>query len=386
VSRPTVLQIVPELHTGGAERTAVDMAARLVAEGWRAIVLSQGGRLVDELKATGAEYVDFPARTKNPLKLRANARAIAETIRTEGVDIVHARSRAPAWSAYWAAQRTDTPFVTTYHGAYNQNSRLKGLYNSVMARGDVVIANSGYTADLILERHPVAAGRIVTIHRGTDLAAFDEPDVPSRAAALRAAWGVPEGARIILHLARLTGWKGQGVLIDALGQLDAHRDCVVVLAGDAQGREDYLASLKERFHALGLDGRVLLPGHCADVPAAMAAADAVVVASVEPEACGRAGGAAQAAGRPLIVSDLGAVVETVASPPLVADGERTGWKVPPGDAQALAACLDGVLDLDAESRAALAARARAHVRQIFSLDAMTDQTMDVYRSLLQARP
>lgn len=382
LSRPTVLQIVPELHTGGAERTAVDVAARLVDEGWRAIVLSEGGRLVDELKATGAEHRDFPARTKNPAKLWANARALAEIVRDEDVDILHARSRAPAWSAYRAARQAGVPFVTTYHGAYNQKSRLKGLYNSVMARGDVVIANSGYTADLIRTRHPFAADRIVTIHRGTDLTAFAEPDVPERAAALRRAWDVPDGARIVLQLARLTGWKGQAVLIEALARLSDRPDWVAVLAGDAQGREDYLASLEARIDALGLRGRALLPGHCADVPAAMAAADTVVVASVEPEAFGRAAVEAQAAGRPLIVSDIGAVGETVASPPLVSGAERTGWKVPPADPQALADCLGTVLDLSEQERAALAGRAGAHVRANFSLDAMTGRTMDVYRSLL----
>lgn len=382
MSRPTVLQIVPELHTGGAERTAVDVAARLVDEGWRAIVLSDGGRLVDELTATGAEHVDFPARSKNPLKLRANATAIARMVRNEGVDIIHARSRAPAWSAYWAARRTGVPFVTTYHGAYNQKSWLKGTYNSVMARGDVVIANSGYTADLIRTRHPFADGRIVTIHRGTDLAAFADPGIPERAAALRRQWGVADGARVILQLARLTGWKGQAVVIDALAQLHGHTDCVAVLAGDAQGREDYLASLRARIAEKGLEGRVFLPGHCADVPAAMMAADIVVVASVEPEAFGRAAVEGQAAGRPVIVSELGAVGETVATPPTVRDGERTGWKVPPGDPAALAKALATALDLDHEQRAALGDRTRAHVRSAFSLEAMTGRTMDVYRGLL----
>jgi len=385
VSRPTVLQIVPELHTGGAERTAVDVAARLVDEGWRAIVLSEGGRLVDELKATGAEHVDFPARTKNPLRLRANATAIAAMVREESVDIIHARSRAPAWSAYWAARRTGVPFVTTYHGAYNQKSRLKGFYNSVMARGDVVIANSGYTAELIRTRHPFADGRIVTIHRGTDLAAFADPGISARAAALRRQWGVADGARVILQLARITGWKGQAVVIDAQAQLKGHADCVAVLAGDAQGREDYVASLRARIAGLGLDGRVLLPGHCADVPAAMEAADIVVVASVEPEAFGRAAVEAQAAGRPVIVSELGAVGETVATPPTVADDARTGWKVPPGDPAALAQALAAALDLDADERAALGDRARAHVRSAFSLEAMTDRTMAVYRDLLGRR-
>ncbi|MGX1306943.1 glycosyltransferase involved in cell wall biosynthesis [Amorphus suaedae] len=385
MSRPTVLQIVPELHTGGAERTAVDVAARLVDEGWRAIVLSDGGQLVDELKATGAEHVAFPARTKNPWRMRRNAAAIAAMVREEGVDIIHARSRAPAWSALWAARRTGRPFVTTYHGAYNQKSWLKGAYNSVMARGDVVIANSGYTADLIRTRHPFAEGRIVTIHRGTDLAAFADPGLPERAAALRRQWGVPEGARIILQLARLTGWKGQAVVIGALAQLASRPDCVAVLAGDAQGREDYVAGLRARVAELGLEGRVVLPGHCSDVPAAMEAADVVVVASIEPEAFGRAAVEAQAAGRPVIVSELGAVGETVATPPAVGEAERTGWKVPPGDAAALAKALASALDLDADARAALADRARAHVRGAFSLEAMTDRTMAVYRELLGRR-
>lgn len=385
MSRPTVLQIVPELHTGGAERTAVDVAARLVNEGWRAIVLSDGGQLVGELRDTGAEHVAFPARTKNPWRMWRNAAAIAAMVRAEGVDIIHARSRAPAWSALWAARRTGRPFVTTYHGAYNQKSWLKGAYNSVMARGDVVIANSGYTADLVRTRHPFAAERIVTIHRGTDLAAFDDPAIPDRAAALRRQWGVPEGARVILQLARLTGWKGQSVVIDALAGLGAGSGCVAVLAGDAQGRDDYVASLRARIAGLGLEGRVILPGHCGDVPAAMAAADVVVVASIEPEAFGRAAVEAQAAGRPVIVSELGAVGETVATPPAVAEAERTGWKVPPGDPAALARALGSALDLDADARAALAARARAHVRAAFSLEAMTDRTMAVYRDLLGRR-
>ncbi|MEW5421543.1 glycosyltransferase family 4 protein [Amorphus sp. 3PC139-8] len=375
--------MVPELHTGGAERTAVDVAARIAAEGWRAIVLADGGRLVEELIATGAEYRRFPAKTKNPLKLWRNVGALAEIVEAEGVDIIHARSRAPAWSALLAARRTGRPFVTTYHGAYNQKSRLKGAYNSVMARGDVVIANSEYTADLIRARHPFASGRIVTIHRGTDFGAFAAPDRPARAERLRQAWGIGADKKVILQLARLTGWKGQTVVIDALAELAARDDWVAVLAGDAQGREAYLSELKSRIVANGLDGRVLLPGHCDDVPAAMALADVVVVASTEPEAFGRAAVEAQAAGKPLVVSDLGAVQETVVAPPDVDEGDRTGWKVPAGDPTALAAALDATLDLDPSARAALAARAKAHVERSFSLAAMTERTIAVYRSLIE---
>lgn len=384
MSRPTILQIVPELDTGGAERTAIDVAARIVAEGWRAIVLSEGGRLVDELKATGADDRRFPAKTKNPLRLWRNAAALAAMIEAEGVDIVHARSRAPAWSALIAARRTGRPFVTTYHGAYNQKSGLKGAYNSVMARGDVVIANSEYTADLIRARHPFADGRIVTIHRGTDLAAFADPGVPDRAAALRQAWGVAPDAPVILQLARLTGWKGQTVVIDALARLADRPGWVAVLAGDAQGREAYVDELKARIAGHGLEGRVRIPGHCDDVPAAMALADAVVVASIEPEAFGRAAVEAQAAGRPLVVSDLGAVGETVAAPPQVVAAVRTGWKVPAGDPEALAVALDEIFQLTPAERADLAVRARAHVAEAFSLTAMTERTMEVYRGLLRS--
>ncbi|MDQ0314654.1 glycosyltransferase family 4 protein [Amorphus orientalis] len=382
---PTILQIVPELETGGAERTAVDVAERIVAEGWRAIVLSEGGRLVDELKSTGAEYREFPAKTKNPWRMWRNAAAIADLIEAEGVDIVHARSRAPAWSALIAARRTGRPFVTTYHGAYNQKSRLKGYYNSVMARGDVVIANSGYTADLIRSRHDVGDRRIVVIHRGTDMRAFQDPSVADRAEALRTEWAVPAGKRVILQLARLTGWKGQRVTIDALARLSERDDWVGVLAGDAQGREAYLNDLRTRIRDHGLEGRVLLPGHCTDVPAAMAFADTVVVASTEPEAFGRAAVEAQIAGRPVVVSDLGAVTETVLAPPAVGEDARTGWKVPPGDPQALAAALEEVLNLDPDRRASLAERARSHVATRFSLEAMTERTLDVYRGLLAER-
>ncbi|MCW2309642.1 glycosyltransferase family 4 protein [Rhodobium gokarnense] len=389
----TVLQIVPELETGGAERTAVDVAAELVRQGWRAIVVSAGGRLVPELEAAGAEHITFPAATKNPALMLVNAFRLAGIVRREKVDILHARSRAPAWSALLAARLTGTPFVTTYHGAYNQKSALKGFYNSVMARGDVVIANSGYTARLIAARHMVAdngvaadGSRVVVIHRGTDLADYAEGAMtPGRLADLRTAWGLEGDAPVILHLARLTAWKGQTVLIDALARLAAEgRDVVGILAGDAQGRTDYVADLTRRIAAHGLEGRIRLVGHCADPAAAMHLATVVAVPSTEPEAFGRAAVEAQAAGRPVVVSDLGAVPETVLAPPEVAAGARTGWRVPACDAAALAEGLREALDLTPEARAALAARAAAHVQTHFSLGAMTGATLRQYERLLGA--
>ena len=378
----TILQVLPELETGGVERTAIDIAQACKAHGWRALVASQGGRLVEELEDVGGEHIFMPLASKNPFVMAANAGRLAEIARREGVSILHARSRAPAWSALYAARKTGTPFVTTYHGAYGQKNPLKSLYNSVMARGDAVIANSHFTAGLIRDRHGVSGDRVTVIHRGSDI---DEiANVPAeRVARLRTAWGVEEGERVVLQLARLTAWKGQGVTIDAFAALEPalRADCVLILAGDAQGRDDYVAELEARIASHGLTGRIRLVGHCADVAAAMNAADVVAVSSIEPEAFGRAAVEAQAAGRPVIVSDLGAVPETVLAPPQVAPGERTGWRIPANDPLALSNTLNEALTLDAADRNALSVRARANSTR-FSLEAMCSATLAVYSRLL----
>lgn len=391
MTRRTVLQVIPELDTGGAERTAVDVALALVAAGHRAIVASQGGRLVGEIVAGGAEHVTLPLKRKAPLALWHNARALRHLVRGEGVDLVHARSRAPAWSALRAARAEGVPFVTTYHGIYNQSNAAKALYNSVMARGDAVIANSHYTARLIAERHPFAKGRITVIHRGSDLGALDPAAVSAeRRQVLANAWGLAGSGKVILNLARLTHWKGQGVLVEALTRLatevrsrGAEPDWTCILAGDAQGRTAYVAELEQRIAAAGLSGHVRLVGHCADVGAALALADVAVVASVEPEAFGRAAVEAQAACVPVIATDLGAAPETVLAPPDVAEDERTGWRVPPGDASALAAAIAAVLSgTGAPATAGVVARARVHVATHFSVGAMCAATLAVYDRLL----
>lgn len=386
IAGKTVLQIVPALDAGGAERTTVDVAAALVAAGARALVVSRGGRLVAEIEAAGAEFIPFPAATKNPARILINAERLRRLALRETVALIHARSRAPAWSAFAAARRAGLPLVTTYHGAYKPGGPLKTWYNSVMARGDAVIANSRFTARRIEASHPVSRGRITVIYRGTDLARFDARTIaPERIAALRAAWGVPEGRRIVLLAARLTGWKGQAVLIDAAARLAAEglEDVDFVLAGDPQGRSDYVADLKARIGRHGLQDCVRIVGHCADMPAADAAACVVAVPSTEPEAFGRSAVEAQALGAPVVVSDLGAVPETVLAPPDAEPDERTGWRVPAGDADALAAALKEALSLTPESRAAMADRARAHVSAHFSLAAMTDATLALYRRLLE---
>jgi glycosyltransferase involved in cell wall biosynthesis len=387
----TVLQIIPELQAGGAERTTVDIAAALSAVGARALVASEGGRLVAELQAKGGVWLPFPAASKNPLRMLGHVRSLSRLCAQEKVELIHARSRAPAWVALAATRAMKLPFVTTYHGSYAGQSAVKVLYNSVMARGDVVIANSHYTAGLISDMHPFARERIRVIHRGTDFSQFQPSSVaPERVAALRAAWGVEPEERIVLLPGRLTAWKGQRVLIEAMRQLkEAGQlgDAVAVLAGDPQGRDGYVAELDAAVEAAGL-GRagarqaVRRVGHCADMPAAYLAAAVVVVPSTEPEAFGRVAVEAQAMGTPVAVSDLGAVPETVLAPPQVAAASRTGWRLPPGDAAALAAAIVEALSLKASARDALMRRARAHVEAQFSLEHMVGETLDVYAALL----
>jgi glycosyltransferase involved in cell wall biosynthesis len=380
----TILQIVPALDAGGAERTTVDVAAALVKAGARALVATTGGRLVAELEAAGGEWLAFPAATKNPARILANAERLRRLAARHGVSLIHARSRAPAWSGLIAARRAGIAFVTTYHGAYRRGGALKTWYNSVMARGDVVIANSRFTAQLIEEQHPPARGRVEVIYRGTDLGRFDADTVSTeRVAGLRSAWGIRDGRRVVLLAARLTGWKGQSVLIEAAANLKAQgRDDIdVVFAGDPQGRSDYVAALRARIADLDLGDSVRLVGHCEDMPAALMLADVLAVPSTEPEAFGRSAVEAQALGVRVVVSDLGAVPETVLAPPDVPAEERTGWRVPAGDAGALAAGLAEALALSADEREALAARARAHVRATFTLDAMTAATLKIYARL-----
>ncbi len=387
--RPTILQIIPELDTGGAELSAIEIADAIVRAGGRALVLSEGGRLAPRIAAAGGEFVPFPAATKNPIRLLWNARVIRRMIESEGVDLVHARSRAPAWSAMIAARRAGKPFVTTYHGAYNEKTSLKRAYNAIMAKGDVVIANSRYTKQLIEQRYGTDPSKIRVIYRGVDGTKFDPAAISAeRKAALRARWKAGPDTRIIIQLARLTAWKGQSTVIEAARLLETKGrlgQTLIVLAGDAQGRETYREKLESEIRDAGLTAKVILPGHVEDVPAALAIAHLAVVASTEPEAFGRVATEAQVMGCPVIATDLGAPPETVAAPPHVAPQDATGWLVPPGNAVKLAEAIAETLNLDPEVRKALGARARARVLGNYSLDAMRLETLGVYDDLLGTR-
>ncbi len=370
-----VLQVLPSLVTGGVERGTVEITRAVAEAGGVALVASAGGRMVAAVERAGGRHIALPLASKNPLAIWRNAERLAALIRAEGVAIVHARSRAPAWSAWLACRRTGAHFVTTYHGTYGEDLPFKRRYNAVMARGERVIAASRFIAGLIAARHRVDPARIRVIPRGVDPAVFDPAGVSGdRMMRLARTWRLPEDARVVLLPGRLTRWKGQAVLIEAIARL-VRPDVCCVLVGSDQGRWRYTAGLIRQAEALGIADRLRLAGECDDMPAALMLADVVVHASIEPEAFGRVVIEAQAMGRPVIASDLGGPVETV-------EHGVTGWRVPPGDATALAAAIEHVLALSPEARDALGVRAREAVLREYTVAAMQAATLAVYGEVL----
>jgi glycosyltransferase involved in cell wall biosynthesis len=370
-----VLQVLPSLVTGGVERGTIEINQAIVGAGWTSLVASAGGRLVPAVRRAGGRHIVLPLTGRDPLTIWRNAARLAAVIRAERVAIVHARSRAPAWSAWLACRRTGAHFVTTYHGTYGEDLPFKRRYNSVMAKGEQVIAASRFIAEEIVARHGTDPTRVRVIPRGVDPARFD-PDVVSgdRMERLAQAWRVPDGALVALLPGRLTSWKGQSVLIEALARM-SRRDVCGVLVGSDQGRQRYTARLIRQAEALGVADRLRLAGECDDMPAALMLADVVVHASTQPEAFGRVVIEAQAMGRPVIASDLGGPVETV-------EHGVTGWRVPPGDPTTLAAAIEAALEVPAEQREALGRQARAAVLRRCTVEEMQLATLDVYRQVM----
>ena len=373
---PVVLQVLPSLVTGGVERGTIEIAQAIAEADGVALVVSAGGPMVSSLERVGGRHLTLPLNTKSPLAIWHNAARLEALIKAENVTLVHARSRAPAWSAWLACQRTGTKFVTTYHGTYNENLPFKRLYNSVMARGEVVIAASKFIASLVHTRHGVPMERIRVIPRGVDPAIFDPSAVVvDRLVRLAAKWRIPDGVPTITLPGRLTSWKGHSVLLDAIARLE-RKDVCCVLVGSDQGRAAYSNQLMKEAMTLGIGDRVRLVGQCDDMPAAMLLSDVVVHASTQAEAFGRVVIEAQAMARPVIAADLGGPVETV-------EHGVTGWRITPGDPEALAAALEVALAMTLEERQTMGVRARASVPTVRG---MQEATLDVYEAVLGAAP
>ena len=366
-----VLQIVPELNAGGVEATTLEIVQVLVQHDFKAHVLSAGGRMETKLLSLGGILHKSNIGSKNIFTILPRIRLIRAIIRKYDIDIVHARSRAPAWPALFAAKLEKRPFLTTYHGVYNGKSGIKRFYNSVMTKGAHIIANSEFTKNHIIKTHGTSSDKITVIPRGVDMARFDPGKISMLDIKnLKRDWGIESGEKTLLLPGRLTRWKGQLVAIEALAALP--ENFKLVLLGDAQGRQGYVDELKDLGSRLNISSRLIIPGHMVNVPLALMAADIVISTSTDPEAFGRVSAEAQAMGKPVIATAHGGSLETVI------DGE-TGILVPPSNVSALAQAIkQGTKD-----KAFSATNARKRISSLFSTQNLQLKTLRVYKDLLK---
>jgi glycosyltransferase involved in cell wall biosynthesis len=371
-----VLQVLPRLESGGVERGCVDMAIAVQQAGGTAIVASQGGAMVREITRAGAVHVTLPLATKNPFGIWRNVARLARVIREHNVTLVHARSRAPAWSARAAAAYAKVPFITTFHAWYSAGNGWKKRYNAIMAKGETVIAISDFIASHLREDYGVEDTRIVTIPRGIDPVIFAPEAVSTaRLVQLAESWNVPAETSVILVPGRLSENKGQAIVLEALAQLLPLDGLRVVFVGPERRNSRLRARLEAQARTLGVASAVQWVGACSDMAAAYRLATLVVAPSTKPEAFGRVAVEAQAMGKPVIATDLGGFRETVRP------GE-TGWLVAPKDAAALARAIREALAMDEAARARMAEAGRAWVDRHFTKERMCAATLAVYRRVL----
>lgn len=373
-----ILQIIPSMQSGGAEQSCIDVTAAITRSGNHAYVASAGGRWTAEIIRAGGKNILLPLKSKNPFTIWRNAARIAQIVQEYDIDIIHARSRAPAWSGYIAAKRMGIPFMTTFHAAYKFSSKLKQRYNSVMAKGTRIIAISQYIAQHIIDHYHVDPGRLRLVYRGMPLDRFN-PDIihPERLIKLAREWQLPEDKRLILMPSRLTRIKGHHVLIEALAKL-GRNDWFCIICGATPDREHYQQELMALIDHHHLGDQIRIVPICTDVPAAMILAQVMVAPSLVPEGFGRMPVEAQAMGTPVVASAIGGHME------IIIDRE-TGWLVPPDDSEAMAAAINEALDMTEAERQLMARRAINFVHANFDKEQMTAQTLAVYEEILAER-
>lgn len=374
--KPVILQVVPALISGGVERGVIDIAIAIKEEGFTSLVVSAGGGMTQQLVSHGIQHITMPLATKNPFRIYFNSVRIARLINAFEVDIVHARSRAPAWSAYWAARKTGCHFITTWHGTYSLGGKYKRLYNAIMGKGERVIAVSNFIKEHILAHYSVPEQNITVIHRGVDLDRF----LPSKVTQERV---VRVGRKlctehdrpIILLPARLTEWKGHLFLLDALHAIKDIPFICLFVGKEEKKHERYRMRIQDKIKALELGEYIRIVDHIADMPALYYQADIVVSASLRPEAFGRVVPEAQAMGRLVVATNHGGACETVI------DG-KTGWLVEPGNVEQMAQVLRSVLSLKELERNTIINAAQAYVKEHFSLEKMKKDTLKVYKEFM----
>ena len=378
ITKPVIVQILPALNRGGVERGTVEVADAIVKNGWKSVVISNGGLLTSQLKRVGATVYEVPVHRKNPFLWGSARRQVKRILQQEGADIVHVRSRAPAWIALPAANSLGIATVSTVHSKFAPANIFKKIYNGKMLKADRVIAISHFVENEIFTHYGKSgvAEKLSVIHRGVDLGMFDPKAVnQQRIIAEADRLGLPDDKSIIMLPARATSWKGHEILIQALAQL-SDKDAILMLLGIEDGPPAYAEKLRAMAVRYGLGGRVRIGAGSRDMPAALMFADVVAMPSIKPEPFGRVAIEALAMGRPVVAFRHGGAVESI-------DEGRTGWLADPLSVDSLAEALQTALSLTPRKRRALAKDARQQMTDQFSKDMMCKRTLAVYKSLLK---
>ncbi|HWU27421.1 MAG TPA: glycosyltransferase [Rhizomicrobium sp.] len=382
---PAVLIVVPTLDGGAADAGAVELVRILSRAGHRAIVVSRAGRLVPEVTAAGGEFVALDVSSNNPVFMLRNAIILTRLARERRCGIVHAFGRAGAWSAFIAARLRRIPFVTSWYKGFREQNIFKRWYNSIMARGDRVIASSEQIAQLINDRYGTPWDKIAVVPCSVDLCRFDPESVTrDRVDVIRSAWGIKRDTKVILITGRILRRKGHHVVVKAVKRLKEMglKDFLCVFVGEDRGRTRYTGELWDLVLTTGTMDVIRMAAPVADLPAAYVAASVVVSAAVQPEGVQRALLEAQAMARPVIVSDLAAGTDVVLTAPAVPESRIAGFRFPSGDDAALAAILLRLFSMPEPNRATIGRRGRDWVLEHFNDEIVAEQTLRVYGQIV----
>lgn len=374
----SVLQVFPQLTAEGVERAAAETAMAVAYAGGRSFVASAGGSMVRELSRAGVHHTDIALGQNPKFFARTQARQLINLVRHERIRIIHAHTNSAAQAASIAAEETGAYLVTTFPAAIHRSKGLYGRHNRFVLLGERIVAGSRFMAGRLQEAYQIPNERIAVVPRGIDVRWFDPARVGGeRMAGLQRAWHLPDDASVVLMPARFSPHKGHRLLIDAMAKIHK-KNIVAVMVGEPGSADAYMDELIRHIAARGLEGRVKLAGKCTDMPAAHLLADVVVSIGERPLSVARVIMEAQAMGRPVIASTEGAASEAMLA-------NETGWLTPPGDPAALAATIELAVSLDNATRLAVAAAARQHICEEFSLIRSSEQMLEVYQSLLARR-
>lgn len=373
--KKTVLQVVPALVSGGVERGTVEIAAKLQSTGLNSFVVSAGGPLVSKLSEIGVPNIYLNVASKNPFTIWNNAKEIADIVTKNNIDIIHARSRAPAWSCYMAAKATGKKFVTTFHGIYNISSFIKRYYNSIMTEGERIIAVSEFVKRHIIENYQADESKIRVIYRGVD------PDYCNIANVTgdllqkyQEKYHIPKDTPVILLPSRMTAWKGHFALVQALNKI-RHLDFYCLMVGDLSKHPNFTKKIQTYITENKLQSKIQIFGNEADMLGLYGVSDIVLSTSIEPEAFGRTIIEGQSMEKLVIATNSGGAAETI-------NDEVTGFHVLPGSVDDLAEKIAYCLSiLGSEKEKQITSGARRSVIDSFSLDLMLSKTLDVYEEL-----